>query len=65
MKPTMKATLEIQPVQRPTKRVFRVIESDEDMSDQDDVSNFKNNNVRAEFYFKLHQKARKYCSILF
>ena len=29
------------PVQRPTRRVLRVIESDEEMSDRDDVSNFK------------------------
>ena len=29
------------PVQRPTRRIVRVIESDEEMSDQDDVSNFK------------------------
>ena len=29
------------PVQRPTRRIVRVIESDEEMSDQDDVSNYK------------------------
>ena len=29
------------PVQRPTKRVVRIIESDEDMSDQDDVSHLR------------------------
>ena len=52
------------PVQRPTKRVVRVIESDEDMSDQDDVSNFKNSNIYSEFCFKCHQKFRKYWSIL-
>ena len=29
------------PVQRPTRRILRIIESDEEMSDQDDVSNYK------------------------
>ena len=29
------------PVQRPTRRIVRVIESDEEMSNQDDVSNYK------------------------